>query len=82
MSKSIKLTEEQWVAIQEDLIKSHKRSVLIIREKSKTVLGFTVRRDVKYNKDLRGVTEFTLDFFDEKKKTFFMLKYSEILHAR
>lgn len=81
MSKPIKLTERQWASIYNQIAKSHPSSVLLIRDKMKKVLGFTVRRH--HGPDsVTGMYEsaLCLDFFDESKRTMFLLKYSEILH--
>lgn len=81
MSKSIKLTERQWASIYNQIAKDHPSSVLLIRDKMKRVLGFTVRR----HHGSSSVTDMYesvlyLDFFNESKRTMFLLKYSEILY--
>jgi len=54
--------------------------VLLIREKMKKVLGFTSRRHHYFNQEDDYVEEIHLDFYDEPKRTMFLLKYSEFLN--
>lgn len=90
MSRALILTEEQWARIQEKMRAKEKRSVLLSREKMKAVLGFTPRRheewrilkdeEYKHDDDLwwdnkQRVRTIHLDFFDEQKRTMFLLKY-------
>jgi hypothetical protein len=80
--KSITLTLEQWSKIHTQIAKDYPSSVLLIRKKMKSVLGFTVRRQQKWNQDIGGSyceDSIALDFFDAKKKTFFLLRYSDFL---
>lgn len=90
MSKSVVLTEGQWAEIYNLIAKNYPRSVLLIRDKMKAVLGFTVRRheewidryvesrDVGYGTTYRRET-IHLDFYNEPKRTMFLLKYSDII---
>jgi len=68
MNKSVKLRPQNWNKISEKLRQDYPLSVLAISWKTKEVLGFSVRSefDVVH-----------LDFVDEKKKTLFLLKYSD-----
>ena len=84
MSKPIILTEKQWAKLYRQLSKDNHSSVILIREKMKVVLGFTVRRHKEWNENLEIKNRFTqekicLDFYDERKRTMFLLKYSEFL---
>jgi hypothetical protein len=91
MSRSIKLTRTHWEDLKYKLEEDYPKSVMLIREKMKSVLGFTVRehhewvdrdvdvKDVGYGTKMRKTT-FCLDFYDEPKKTMFLLKYSEYLN--
>jgi hypothetical protein len=73
--KSIKITEKQWIEIVEKIKKQYPPSFYLIREKMREKLGFTCRLLF-----LPGYNHETyLDFFDEKKKTMFLLKYGDIL---
>lgn len=84
LSKPIILTEAQWAVLQTRLSKDNHSSVMLIREKMKVVLGFTVRRHQEWVLDpganwRRPVSSIRLDFYSEPKRTMFMLKYSEYL---
>ena len=57
---------------------------MLIREKMKVVLGFTVRRHTEWilepGADRRHPEHsIRLDFYNEPKRTMFLLKYSEYL---
>lgn len=80
MSKPITLTEGQWAKIYQQLAKDNPHSVIIIREKMKQVLGFTVRRHQEWNENNWDYKHtICLDFYNEPKRTLFLLKYSEYL---
>lgn len=90
MSKPIILTEAQWAKLHTRLSADNHSSVMLIREKMKVVLGFTVRRHEEWvtkQVDRRDVSYGTkncirsicLDFYNEPKRTMFLLKYSEYL---
>jgi len=88
MSKAIILTKEKWFRLLERLGQDYPKSVKMVRWKTKEVLGFTAReheewhdrnvssREVGYGTRYR-VTTIHLDFYDEKKRTMFLLKYSD-----
>jgi len=87
--KSIKITEKSWAKIYSRLITEHPPSYIIIRDKMKERLGFVFRRHERWEKYIdprygneknRHIEEFFLDFYDEKKRTIFLLKYGEILN--
>ena len=81
MSKSIILSEHTWRKLYTQLAQDNPHSVLLIREKMKKVLGFTSRRHNYFNReDDYFVDEVHLDFYDEPKRTMFLLKYSEFLN--
>jgi len=89
MSKSIKISQEKWLLLRAQLKNEHPASVMLTREKMRRVLGFTPRihRYWHIEDGPRGVYDgygeyreiLFLDFFDEKKKTFFLLKYGNFL---
>jgi hypothetical protein len=90
MSKPIILSLEQWAKLHTKLVQDNHSSVMLIRTKMRHVLGFTVRRhtdwiDQKVDlKDIRYNTKYPeksihLDFYNEPKRTMFLLKYSEYL---
>jgi hypothetical protein len=90
MSKSIVLSEAQWLKIYNQIARDYPPSVLLIRDRMKSVLGFTSRtheewierkvdpRDVGYRTKY-CIKTIHLDFYNEPKRTMFLLKYSEYL---
>ena len=89
MSKSIVLTETQWAEIYNLIAKNYPPSVLLIRDRMKEVLGFTVRRhrewvrydgwDHDYVPRHLYVEKIHLDFYNEPKRTMFLLRFSDII---
>lgn len=80
MSKSIKLSQKQWFALKLQIAKDYPRSVWLIRERMRDVLGFTDRDYKHYDiKNHRYIEEVHLDFFNEPKRTMFLLKYTKFL---
>lgn len=81
MPSHIELTPEEWDRVREQLKKDYPVSFIAIREKQKRVLGFTERNHWTYNDEKSKWNRpiICLDFFDERKRTFFLLKYSELL---
>lgn len=75
----IKLTLSQWYKLREQLLLDYPKSVIIVAWKTREVLGFTVRR--KQNPTWDAVPKIYLDFFDKKKRSFFLLKYSEYFNG-
>lgn len=91
MSKAIKLSLSQWEDIKLKMTKDQtvSKSTLLIREKMKQRLGFTVREHsewVHYKKPDDGYKELVhnihLDFYSEPKRTMFLLRYSEIIDEK
>lgn len=115
--KPVVLSVSQWQSILADLHQEHPRTVFMIRDKMRKVLGFTVREhnawigksNQEYQKEYaeyqqrqsrltkkndpftmldmepsKGHSEFQihLDFYSERKRTMFLLKYSEIIGKR
>jgi hypothetical protein len=90
MSKSLVLTMRSWNTIYQLIAKEYPSSVLLIREKMKSVLGFTSRtheewisqevdlRDIRYGTKY-CVQTIHLDFYNEPKRTMFLLKYSDYI---
>ena len=90
--KPVVLTEQTWLKIREHLFQTQPKSVMLTRWKMREVIGFTDRRQTEYV-DTRqmagefGVPEYgsrrqprqmiCLDFYDEPKRTMFLLKYSD-----
>lgn len=86
MTKPIEISPKQWANLREQLKKDYPLSVVAIRSKTKRVLGFT-DREYKDWDDFGGKNRtggwrkncIMLDFYEEKKRTFFILKYGNFL---
>jgi len=83
--KPIVMTEPAWLKLREHLFQTQPKSVMLTRWKMREVLGFTDRLHIEWidNKVNKwGGTGYEqrqvhLDFFDEAKRTFFLLKYTD-----
>lgn len=77
----ISMDYDSWLVIKKRLLDDWSRSVVLVRERSKEVLGFTTRYHRAWKKNSRGKWELEetihLDFFDDNKETWFRLKYME-----
>jgi hypothetical protein len=95
--KPLVLTEGDWLKIYNSIAKEYPPSVLIIREKMKSVLGFTVRthrgwvKDPNHDPQYAFGTEYDsrkyevkihLDFYNDPKRTMFMLKYGDLISEK
>jgi len=81
---TITLTAGQWKDIRTELQTEHPKTVFMLRSKMKSVLGFTVREHTGWvMKPDGGHSEFSicLDFYNERKYTMFLLKFSEHLNG-
>ena len=79
---TLKLTVDQWRKIRADLHTEHPKSVFMLKGKMRQVLGFTVREHSEWIPKLDGgYSDYSirLDFYNKRKYTMFLLKYSEIL---
>ena len=84
MTKALVLNPSQWEKLKSRLIQDYSLSTVVLSYKMKEVLGFSVRTHTEWNKDSEFghmVSKITirLDFYNEPKRTMFMLKYSEYL---
>ena len=78
--RTVKLSQDAWLKIYNDIAKNYPHSVLLIRAKMRSVLGFTSRTHSEWDAGVVNLIEqIHLDFFDERKYTMFLLKYSEYL---
>ena len=78
--KSISMPLGSWPKIYNQLAKDYPPSVIIVREKMRRVLGFTTRTYKRWTSGMVSYDELMiLDFYDEKKKTMFLLRYSHLL---
>jgi len=88
MTKAISLSQHEWNILRAKLEEENPRSVFMIRSKMKRVLGFVPRkhRIIENQKDKHGndITRayysVRLDFYSEKKYTWFLLKYSDFIN--
>ena len=84
MNKSIELNHRQWVSLEAQLTEDYPRSVMLLRSRMKAKLGFTNRVYKDWSKDIGKYGGYKkhcvmLDFFSEKKLTFFLMKYSDYI---
>lgn len=79
--KAVQLTASQWSNIRAELQEEHPKTVFMLRDKMKKVLGFTVREHNSYQPDGRHKFEIHLDFYSENKRTMFLLKFSELIRT-
>jgi hypothetical protein len=80
---TIALTVSQWQRIREEMHNDYPKTVFMLRDKMKRVLGFTVREHNEWViKPDGGYGEHSirLDFYNERKYTMFLLKYSEFIN--
>jgi hypothetical protein len=84
MSKPIVMTPEQWSIVLTVIKQREKPSIYLCRAKMKDVLGFTVREHTEYEYHASNNNSFDaadmvhtvrLDFYDEPKRTMFLLRY-------
>ena len=76
------LNVEQWKTIRTELQTEYPKTVFMLRDKMKRVLGFTVREHKAWiPKPDGGYSDYQihLDFFSENKRTMFLLKFSEVI---
>ena len=79
MSKPIVLSEPKWAKLRERLISDHGLSVMMLTYRMKDKLGFTVREHREWTEQRGSMVDIRLDFYNEPKRTMFLLKYSEYL---
>lgn len=88
MSKPIVLTEAQWWPLHQQIARDYPASVLLIHDRTRAVLGFTIRRHREWVKEsgYDGYGHYAetirLDFYDEKMRLMFLLKYTEFLENK
>jgi hypothetical protein len=79
MSKPIILTHRQWDKLSYRLTKDYGLSVMLLSYRMKDKLGFTVRNYREWSHQHGSIEDIRLDFYNESKRTMFLLKYSEYL---
>lgn len=93
--KPLVLTPPKWELLKTQLRTDYSPSVTLVRWKMKETLGFTAREHNEWlgyyddvTKDQRKSGEhgyrtvIHLDFYDEAKRTMFLLKYSDYVKER
>lgn len=83
--RAVQLTVDQWKRIRKELYKEHPKTVFMLRNKMKNILGFTVREHKALVPKMDGgyyELEIHLDFYSERKRTMFLLKFSEIVSEK
>jgi hypothetical protein len=76
----ITLTPDKWHRLRNRLLLEHPPSTLLIRDKMRRELGFTVREDNSWHVKTRRYRDLVhLDFFDDRLESWFVLKYAEHL---
>jgi hypothetical protein len=86
MSKPIEISRNQWNKLLLQLEKEYRPSDFLIRERMKVKLGF-LPREYKDWDNFGGPNRtggwrkncIMLDFYSEKKRTWFMMKYSDFI---
>ncbi len=79
--KPLIYTKKEWNEILENIKRDHPPSIYMIREKMRRKLGFTTREHTAWEPGMiRYKTLIHLDFYDEKFKTMFLLKYHTKLY--
>lgn len=82
LSKAIKLSRKKWNVLRKRLLADYPLSVMLVRSKMLQVLGFTDRAHVTYDPQTGTTTDIHLDFYNEPKRTFFLLKYGEYIEDK
>jgi hypothetical protein len=81
--RPVVLTTNQWKQIRKMLQEEHPKTVFMIRDKMKRVLGFTVREHKRWDEGVVNlIFEIHLDFYSQNKRTMFLMKFSEIIGSR
>ena len=73
--KPFTLSEQEWKTFKKRLKADHPPSVFLSREKMRRVLGFTPRNHKIWSEQTGTETVIHLDFFDERQRSMFLLKY-------
>ena len=84
MSNPIEISHSQWAKLREQLKKDQPTSVMLVRSRMKAKLGFVDREYTEWDRDKGKYGGYRkncvmLDFYSEKKRTFFIMKYSDYI---
>ena len=86
MSKPIELSHRQWKQLREQLKQDYPPSVMLLRTRMKSKLGFVDREYKEWDNSMGKYGGYRkhcvmLDFYSEKKRTFFLMKYSDYIQS-
>lgn len=86
MPKPIEISRYQWEKLREQLKKEYPLGVTLIRNRMKERLKFVPREYQDWDNNLGRYGGWRkncimLDFFSEKKRTWFMIKYSDFIQS-
>lgn len=81
MTKPLVLTTDNWAKLRFRLKQEYKPSVMLSRSKMRDVLGFTDRLHRSYDEQTGSHTHVCLDFYNEPKRTMFLLKYGDYVES-
>jgi hypothetical protein len=73
--KPFVLSFSEWKDLEKRIRVEHPPSVFLSREKMRRVLGFTPRTHKVWSEQRGSETTIHLDFFDDRQRTMFLLKY-------
>jgi hypothetical protein len=80
--KAVKMPMHKWYKLYAQIDKDYPKT-LILRERTKNVLGFTTREEYYRDRDGNNFEHrMCLDFFSEPKRTMFLLKYGDFLDRK
>jgi len=84
MTKPIEISHSQWSKLVNQLSQDYPRSTIMLRNKMKERLGFTIREYKDWDDSIGKYGGWRkncimLDFYSEKKRTFFIMKYADYI---
>ena len=84
MINSVKITNADLIKLKSRISQDYGSTILLIRDKCKQKLGFTIRYHERWEKLSTGRSylheDIYLDFFSEPLQTMFFLRYSDIIN--
>ena len=85
MSKPIIINKSQWEVLYNRFKQDYPLSTVLVRRRMREVLGFVPREHSEWIPKMSGgyhLITMRLDFYDEKKRIMFLLKYGDVIHER
>jgi hypothetical protein len=84
MTKPIEISHSQWINLLEQLRKEYPPSIVLLKGGMKEKLGFVPRKYQEWDHNMGKYGGWRkncvmLDFYSEKKRTFFIMKYSDYI---